>query len=80
MKDADVIIVGGGIAGSATAYYLAKRSMKEDVVVLESSASIGHGASSRNGGGVRQIIMAISISPKWVKINHPNWSFIYYHY
>ncbi|WP_455677830.1 NAD(P)/FAD-dependent oxidoreductase [Sharpea azabuensis] len=53
MKHAEVIIIGGGIVGSATAYYLAKRGVK-DVIVLESSASIGHGASSRNGGGVRQ--------------------------
>lgn len=50
---ADVIIVGGGIVGCATAYYLAKRGIT-DVIVLESSPSIGHGASSRNGGGVRQ--------------------------
>ena len=50
---ADVIIVGGGIVGCATAYYLAKRGIT-DVIVLESSESIGHGGSSRNGGGVRQ--------------------------
>lgn len=50
---ADVIIIGGGINGCAAAYYLAKRGIK-DVVVLEGSKSIGHGGSSRNGGGVRQ--------------------------
>lgn len=50
---ADVIIVGGGVVGCATAYYLAKKGMK-DVIVLEASESIGHGGSSRNGGGVRQ--------------------------
>ena len=37
---ADVVIIGGGVNGCAAAYYLAK--------------SIGHGGSSRNGGGVRQ--------------------------
>lgn len=50
---ADVIIVGGGVVGCAAAYYLAKKGVK-DVIVLEASKSIGHGGSSRNGGGVRQ--------------------------
>lgn len=50
---ADVIIIGGGINGCAAAYYLAKKGVK-DVIVLEASDSIGHGGSSRNGGGVRQ--------------------------
>lgn len=52
-KTADVIIVGGGIVGCATAYYL-KTMLVKDVIVLEASDSIGHGGSSRNGGGVRQ--------------------------
>lgn len=50
---AEVIIIGGGINGCATAYYLAKKGVK-DIIVLEGSDSIGHGGSSRNGGGVRQ--------------------------
>lgn len=50
---ADVIIIGGGIVGCASAYYLKKKGVK-DIIVLEGSPSIGHGASSRNGGGVRQ--------------------------
>ncbi len=49
---AEVVIVGGGIIGCATAYYLAK--MGADVIVLEGSDHIGNGGSSRNGGGVRQ--------------------------
>lgn len=49
---ADVVIVGGGIIGCATAYYLTK--MGKSVIVLESSDNIGNGGSSRNGGGVRQ--------------------------
>jgi len=49
---AEVIIIGGGIIGCATAYYLAKKSIS--VIVLEGSECIGNAGSSRNGGGVRQ--------------------------
>lgn len=52
-KTAEVIIIGGGINGCAAAYYLAKKGVT-DVMVLEATKSIGHGGSSRNGGGVRQ--------------------------
>ena len=50
---ADVIIIGGGVVGCATAYYLAKNG-NNNVIVLEANESVGHGGSSRNGGGVRQ--------------------------
>ena len=50
--NAEVVIVGGGIIGCATAYYLA--GMGAEVIVLEGSDHIGNGGSSRNGGGVRQ--------------------------
>lgn len=49
---AEVIIIGGGVIGCATAYYLAKEGTS--VIVLEGSDYIGNGGSSRNGGGVRQ--------------------------
>jgi sarcosine oxidase subunit beta len=49
---ADVIIIGAGVIGSATAYYLTKKG--HSVIVLEASDYIGNGGSSRNGGGVRQ--------------------------
>ena len=49
---AEVIVIGGGIIGCATAYYLAKRGTS--VILLEGSDHIGNGGSSRNGGGVRQ--------------------------
>ncbi|MDD5949378.1 MAG: FAD-binding oxidoreductase [Lachnospiraceae bacterium] len=52
-KTAEVIIIGGGINGCAAAYYLAKKGVT-NVMVLEATKSIGHGGSSRNGGGVRQ--------------------------
>lgn len=51
-KCADVVIIGGGIIGCATAYYLAKAG--SSVIVLEGSDHMGNGGSSRNGGGVRQ--------------------------
>ncbi len=51
-KTADIIIIGAGIVGNSAAYYLAKKGFS--VIVLESSQNIGNGASSRNGGGVRQ--------------------------
>lgn len=48
---ADVIIVGAGIAGNSAAYYCSKKGLS--VIVLEEEM-IGHGGSSRNGGGARQ--------------------------
>jgi sarcosine oxidase subunit beta len=48
--EAPAVIIGGGIVGGATAYYLAKRGLK--AVVLEKRA-IGVEASARSAGGVR---------------------------
>jgi sarcosine oxidase subunit beta len=47
----DVLVIGGGIAGSATALHLAKRGRK--VILLERDEP-GHRASGINFGGVRQ--------------------------
>lgn len=49
---AEVIVIGGGIIGCATSYFLAERGVS--VLCLEGSDYIGNGGSSRNGGGVRQ--------------------------
>ena len=46
---ADVLVVGGGYAGLNTALELARAGRK---VVVAEAELFGHGASSRNGGGV----------------------------
>jgi sarcosine oxidase subunit beta len=48
--EAPVVIIGGGIVGGATAYYLAQRGVQ--ALILEKSA-IGAEASARSAGGVR---------------------------
>jgi sarcosine oxidase subunit beta len=48
----DVVIIGGGIHGLATAYYLAKEHGVEDIAVLEQKY-IGFGGSGRNTAIVR---------------------------
>ena len=48
----DVVIIGGGIHGLATAYYLAKEHGIKDIAVLESQY-IGFGGSGRNTAHVR---------------------------
>ncbi|MDR1571609.1 MAG: FAD-binding oxidoreductase [Clostridiales Family XIII bacterium] len=50
-RRSDVLIIGGGIVGCATAYRLGKRGVK--ALVIEKS-EIGAGGSCRNAGGVRQ--------------------------
>ncbi|MGH6882128.1 NAD(P)/FAD-dependent oxidoreductase [Hypericibacter sp.] len=50
-QNADAIIVGGGIAGAATAYYLAKAGLKP---ILCEKGEIAGEQSSRNWGFVRQ--------------------------
>ncbi|WP_155515848.1 NAD(P)/FAD-dependent oxidoreductase, partial [Pseudomonas savastanoi] len=49
--EADVVVIGGGIIGSFTAYYLALRGMK---VALVEKGRIGAEQSSRNWGWCRQ--------------------------
>lgn len=51
VKCADIIVIGSGIVGNSTAYYAAQKGMS--VIVIDKDGSIGNGASSRNGGGVR---------------------------
>ncbi|TIC85635.1 FAD-dependent oxidoreductase [Nocardioides sp. GY 10127] len=46
---ADVAIVGGGLTGLWTAYYLQQARPDWDIVLLESE-TVGYGASGRNGG------------------------------
>ena len=48
----EIVIIGGGIAGSATAYYLAKKGRK--VILLEKNRAVGLEASGRCACGVRQ--------------------------
>jgi len=51
-NSAEVVIIGGGIIGCATAYYLAKQGVT-DVVVIEKSY-LASGSTGRCGAGVRQ--------------------------
>jgi len=50
-KSADVVIIGGGIAGASIAYRLAEKGFR--VTLLEKNR-VGERASGRAGGGVRQ--------------------------
>jgi gamma-glutamylputrescine oxidase len=49
--DADVVVIGGGLTGLSTAYYLRKAMPSRRVVLLEATVC-GNGASGRNGGMV----------------------------
>ncbi|MEO6361082.1 MAG: FAD-binding oxidoreductase, partial [Sphingomicrobium sp.] len=49
--EADAVVMGGGIIGSFTAYYLAKRGLK---VALVEKGVVGGEQSSRNWGWCRQ--------------------------
>lgn len=50
-KTADIVIIGGGIVGTATAYYLAK-SGRKNVHLLEMN-SVCSGSTGRCGAGIR---------------------------
>src|SRR5574341_439038 len=48
---ADVVVIGGGVVGCSIAYHLARRGVR-DVVVLEREA-VGSGTTSKAAGGIR---------------------------
>ncbi len=49
---AQVVVIGGGVMGASTAYHLAKRGVKE-IVLLEKQASYALGATGKCAGGIR---------------------------
>ena len=51
-KTASIVIIGGGVMGASTAYHLAKRGVK-DILLLEKEDFFGQGATGRCAGGVR---------------------------
>ena len=51
---ARVVVVGGGFAGAATAYHLARVGIS-DVLILERESTCGYHASGRNAGLCRQL-------------------------
>jgi len=48
---ADAVVVGGGVIGASVAYHLAKRGLR-NVVVLERDR-LGSGSTGKNAGGIR---------------------------
>jgi sarcosine oxidase subunit beta len=51
-RSADAVIIGGGCMGTSTAWHLARRGMR-DVVLVEREPFLGTGSTGRNAGGVR---------------------------
>lgn len=63
----DVAIIGGGIIGCSTAYYLAKRGI--DVTVFEKAYDVAEEQSGRNWGFVRQTGRDPNELPLMIKSN-----------
>ncbi|MCB1377081.1 MAG: FAD-binding oxidoreductase [Alphaproteobacteria bacterium] len=54
MQHFDIIIVGGGIVGSAAAYYLRKHGFSGSVAIIEKDTTFQHCCTSLSAGGIRQ--------------------------
>ncbi|MFZ5917200.1 MAG: NAD(P)/FAD-dependent oxidoreductase [Chloroflexota bacterium] len=52
-SSAQVVVIGGGVHGLSTAYYLAKSGLT-DVVLLEKEAQLASGSTGLSAGGIRQ--------------------------
>jgi len=53
-ESCDVVIVGGGVTGCATAYFLAASDFDGSIVVVERDPTYANAPSARAAGGVRQ--------------------------
>ena len=54
MKAYDVVIVGGGVVGSASAHYLRKNGFTGSIALVEKDTSWALGCTARSVGGLRQ--------------------------
>jgi len=51
-RTADMVVIGGGVMGASTAYHLARRGVK-NILLLEKEQFYGQGATGSCAGGVR---------------------------
>lgn len=54
MSAADVVIVGGGVMGSASAFYLRRLGFTGAVAIVEQDTSYAYCSTGRSAGGLRQ--------------------------
>lgn len=54
MKTYDIVIVGGGVVGSASAYYLRKHGFSGAIAMVEKDTTWQFGCTARSAGGLRQ--------------------------
>ena len=54
MTHFDIVIVGGGVVGSASAYYLKKHGFPGSIAMIEKDTTWAWGATARSAGGLRQ--------------------------
>jgi sarcosine oxidase len=54
MTPYDIVIVGGGVVGSASAYYLKKHGFSGTIAIVEQDTSWQSGCTARSCGGLRQ--------------------------
>ncbi len=54
MKTYDIMIVGGGVVGSACAYYLRKHGFSGSIAIVEKDTTWQWSATARSAGGLRQ--------------------------
>lgn len=66
----DIIVIGGGIVGLATSYWLARDGHR--LTVIDAAASVGEGASFANGGQLSYDYVAPLASPA-VLASLPRW-------
>ena len=56
-RSADVVVIGAGIVGSATAYYLARRGVR--AVVVERGAGLGSGFGDEEYTAAHCVVHAV---------------------
>ncbi|MBA3633149.1 MAG: FAD-binding oxidoreductase [Acidobacteria bacterium] len=76
MKNAEIIIIGGGVVGASIAYHLTEKDVK-DVLILERETRQGEGSTGKATGGIRtQFETEINIKMSLYSIDFfKNWGF-----